>query len=316
MTRPTLLALVATLAIAPLGTPALVAQSRAPLIGRWDMTVTVPGRHTSAWLEVRHSGRSMLVGQVMLLAGSARPIAKVEFTAATGEFRFVIPPQWNDAEGDNTFVGRVVGDSISGTVTFGSGRSLAFRGVRAPSLRRTTPVVWGAPIALLGGTTLTEWKPLGESPSQWTLAQGILRNAKAGADLVTTRAFGDFKLHVEFRYPPGSNSGVYLRGRYEVQIEDTPGAEPEIDGLGAIYGMITPNQNAAKKPGEWQSFDITLVGRTVTVVLNGKTIICEREIPGFTGGALDADEAKPGPLYLQGDHGVIEYRRIIITPAK
>ena len=89
MTRPTLLALVATLAIAPLGTPALVAQSRAPLIGRWDMTVTVPGRHTSAWLEVRHSGRSMLVGQVMLLAGSARPIAKVEFAATTGEFRFV-----------------------------------------------------------------------------------------------------------------------------------------------------------------------------------------------------------------------------------
>lgn len=311
MTRPTLLILAATLVVAP-----LAAQSRAPLIGRWDMTVAVPGRHTSAWLEIRHSGRSMLVGEVMLLAGSARPIAKAEFTPATGEFRFVIPPQWNDAEGDNTFVGRVVGDSISGTVSFGSGKALEFRGVRAPTLRRTTPVVWGAPIALLGGTTLSEWKPLGESPSQWTLAQGILRNAKAGADLVTTRSFGDFKLHVEFRYPAGSNSGVYLRGRYEVQIEDTPSAEPQIDGLGAIYGMITPNQNAAKKPGEWQSFDITLVGRTVTVVLNGKTIICEREIPGFTGGSLDADEAKPGPIYLQGDHGVIEYRRIIITPAK
>lgn len=312
MNRPTLLLLAATLASAP----SLAAQSRAPLIGRWDMTVAVPGRHTSAWLEIRHSGRSMLVGEVMLLAGSARPIAKAEFTPATGEFRFVIPPQWNDAEGDNTFVGRVAGDSISGTVTFGTGRRLDFRGVRAPTLRRTTPVVWGAPIALLGGTTLNEWEPLGESPSQWALVDGILRNAKAGADLVTTRTFGDFKLHVEFRYPPGSNSGVYLRGRYEVQIEDTPSAEPQIDGLGAVYGMITPNQNAAKKPGEWQTFDITLIGRTVTVVLNGKTIICEREIPGFTGGALDADEAKPGPIYLQGDHGVIEYRRIIITPAK
>jgi hypothetical protein len=312
MTRPTLLLLAATLASAP----SLTAQSRAPLIGRWDMTVAVPGRHTSAWLEIRHSGRSMLVGEVMLLAGSARPIAKAEFTPATGEFRFVIPPQWNDAEGDNTFVGRVVGDSINGTVSFGNGKPMEFRGVRAPTLRRTAPVVWGAPIALLGGTTLSEWKPLGESPSQWALADGILRNAKAGADLVTTRSFGDFKLHVEFRYPAGSNSGVYLRGRYEVQIEDTPSAEPQIDGLGAIYGMITPNQNAAKKPGEWQTFDITLIGRTVTVVLNGKTIICEREIPGFTGGALDPDEAKPGPIYLQGDHGVIEYRRIIITPAK
>ena len=68
--------------------------------------------------------------------------------------------------------------------------------------------------------------------------------------------------------------------------------------------------------GEWQSYDITLVGRLVTVVLNGKTIISNQQIPGITGGALDSDEAAPGPLYLQGDHTAVEYRNIVLTPAK
>jgi hypothetical protein len=72
----------------------------------------------------------------------------------------------------------------------------------------------------------------------------------------------------------------------------------------------------ATQAGQWQTFDITLVGRRVTVVLNGKTIICDREIPGITGGAINSREGDPGPLLLQGDHGPVEYRNIMITPAK
>jgi hypothetical protein len=83
-----------------------------------------------------------------------------------------------------------------------------------------------------------------------------------------------------------------------------------------VYGFLTPNTMAAKKPGEWQSFDITLVGRLVTVVANGKPVIIEQNIPGITGGALDSREAEPGPIMLQGDHGPIEYRNIILTPAR
>lgn len=292
----------------------LGAQSKAPLIGRWDLVLDLPGHQPAGWLEVRHSGTSHLIGAVMLSSGSARPIANIDFD--NGAFKFTVPPQWNDKQGDNAVTGTLKGDSISGTITYGDGKSMTWRGSRAPTLRRSSPPVWGTPVRLLNGKDLTGWKTVAGGANQWVVENGVLKSPKSGSDLMTEKTFNDFKLHVEFRYPAGSNSGVYLRGRYETQIEDTQGAEPEIDGLGSIYGLIAPNQNAAKKAGEWQTYDITLVGRTVTVVLNGKTIICEREIPGPTGGALDSNEAAPGPLFLQGDHGPIEYRNIIITPAK
>ncbi|MDH5344763.1 MAG: DUF1080 domain-containing protein, partial [Gammaproteobacteria bacterium] len=115
---------------------------------------------------------------------------------------------------------------------------------------------------------------------------------------------------------PGSNSGIYLRGRYEVQIQDDRGKALDPLRIGGIYGFIAPSANAAKAAGEWQTYDIRLVGRRVTVSLNGEEILRDREIPGITGGALDSDEASPGPLMLQGDHGPIEYRNIIITPGR
>ena len=131
--------------------------------------------------------------------------------------------------------------------------------------------------------------------------------------MVTTRQFTDFRLRLEVRYPKDGNSGVYLRGRYEVQVADTPGPEPLIDGLGSIYGFLTPGAYANRPPGEWQSFDITLTGRSVTVVLNGKTIISRQDIPGITGGALDSAEGEPGPLMIQGDHGPVEYHNMVLT---
>jgi hypothetical protein len=149
------------------------------------------------------------------------------------------------------------------------------------------------------------------------VVDGILTNAGGGANLVTTRRFDDFKLRVEFRYPKGSNSGIYLRGRYEVQIEDSQErAEPTSHHVGGVYGFLAPTENAARAPGEWQTYDITLVGRRVTVVLNGRTVIANQVIPGITGGALDSDEGAPGPIYLQGDHGPVEFRRIVLTPAR
>lgn len=127
--------------------------------------------------------------------------------------------------------------------------------------------------------------------------------------------FKNFKLHVEFKYPKGSNSGIYLRGRHEVQIEDNIGMEPSSLLLGGVYGFLTPNEMAAKEPDEWQTYDITLNGNRVTIVANGKEIITEQTIPGITGGALNSREGEPGPLLIQGDHGPIEFRSIVITPA-
>jgi hypothetical protein len=123
-------------------------------------------------------------------------------------------------------------------------------------------------------------------------------------------------LHADFRYPNQSNSGIYLRGRYEVQIEDNFGKPPDSHYIGGVYGFLTPRINAAKKAGEWQTVEITLAGRIVTITVNGEPVIERQAIPGITGGALDSEEAQPGPIMIQGDHGPVEFRELSLTPAE
>ncbi len=281
------------------------------LVGRWDIDLHTPGGDQPSWLEMRRSGNSALVGQFVGTGGSARPISRVEFDGDT--MSFAIPPQWEGGSSDLTVRGRLRDGALAGTMTFPDGKQYEWNAKRAPSLQRTVPPRWGEPLRLFDGKSLDGWRALGGN-SQWKVENGVLRNAAAGANLVGERKFTDFKLHVELRLPKGSNSGVYLRGRHEVQIADTFG-EPASDTLGAIYGFLAPSVDASKGPDEWQSLDVTLVGRKVTVAVNGVTVICDREIPGITGGALDSDEGAPGPLYLQGDHGPVEFRDITLTPA-
>ena len=284
----------------------------ASIVGRWDITIAGADRSLPSWLEVRPSGNGYLVGQFVGVVGSARPIARVDF--ADGVMRFAIPPQWEQGKADLQIEGRVDGAGLRGTMTFPDGTRRDWTAVRAPSLRREKTPSWGAPIRLFNGKDLTGWHALGTN--QWQAVNGVLTSPKSGANLVSDRTFTDYQLHLEFRYPKGSNSGVYQRGRYEVQIEDSVSTEPQNDMLGGVYGFIAPSEMMAKQPGEWQTYDITLVGRMITVVANGKTVICNREIPGITGGALDSNEGEPGPLLLQGDHGPIEYRNITLRPAR
>jgi len=279
--------------------------------GRWDMTIDMAGKETPSWLEVRHSGLHTLIGYFVGSGGSARPISKVNFTG--GKMSFSIPPQWETGN-DLSAEGTLAGDSLTGSIVLPNGRNYTWTAVRAPSLKRSSQPVWGKPIQLLNGTDLKGWRATGDN--QWKVENGILRSPKSGSNLVTDKSFTDFKLHIEFRYQKGSNSGVYLRGRYELQIADSKGLEPLKDQLGAVYGFITPAEMVAKDANEWQSYDVTLVGRMVTVVLNGKTIICNQEIPGITGGAINSKEGEPGPLLLQGDHGPIDFRNITLTPAR
>jgi len=283
-----------------------------PLEGRWDITVDVAGKSSPSWLEVRHSGNHTLIGQFVSFSGSARPISEVHFK--DGKFNFSIPPQWEKGDKDFSLEGTLQGEKISGSLTTPEGKTYTWTGVRAPSLRRSTPPVWGKAIKLTDGNTIKGWHATGTN--QWVSENGVLKSDKSGANLITDEKYNDFKLHVEFRIPKGSNSGVYLRGRYEMQVTDGKGLEPAVDQLGAVYGFISPSEMMAKEPGEWQSFDITLIGRMLTLVVNGKTVITNQEIPGITGGALDSNEGEAGPLYIQGDHGPVEYRNIIITPAK
>jgi len=306
----------AALMLVAVGCSAAFAQPRSgsdALIGRWDLVVQRGTQTSPSWLEVERSGTATLVGQFVGSGGSARPIGKIEF--ADGTFRFAIPPQWETNPNDITFEGRLEGDRITGSMTMGDGQKVTWSGTRAPSLRRAAPPVWGEPVTLLTGTSLEGWQPIGRGESQWSVAGGVLTNAKSGANLVSTRNFDDFKLHLEFRVPKGANSGVYLRGRYELQVDDAAGLDPSSHHLGGLYGFIAPSENVARAAGEWQTMDVTLVGRMLTYALNGTTVIANREIPGITGGALDSAEGEPGPLLLQGDHGPVEYRNIVITPA-
>ncbi|WP_461414060.1 3-keto-disaccharide hydrolase [Gemmatimonas sp.] len=290
----------------------LVAQAGAPIIGRWDLTVQAPDRTYPSWVEVYLSGHKTLVGKFVAGGGSARPISKVTFS--NGRVQFALPPQWEVEPNDVQVDATLANDKLTGTITQPNGEKHAFTGVRAPTMRRSAPPVWGKEVVLFGGSNMSAWEPLPGGESQWQVLNGLLTNTKSGANLATKQKFTDFKLHVEFRVPKGGNSGIYLRGRHEVQVEDSPLGEPLSTHLGGVYGFLVPNEQAHKGPNVWQTFDITLIGRRVTVVLNGKTVIADQTIPGITGGALDANEGEPGVIYLQGDHTSVEYRNIRITP--
>lgn len=280
--------------------------------GRWDITVMVDGKEYPSWLEVTHSGRKRLIGHFVGMSGSARPISQVFFN--DGKLKFSLPPQWEEQDNDFVFEGTLTDGKLHGSMIAPDGRKHDWTAQRAPSLRSAAAPSWGKPVKLFNGVNLDGWQAMGEN--QWVVEGGVLKSPKSGANLVSVQKFNDFKLHIEFRCPKGSNSGVYLRGRYEVQIEDSKGKEPQKDLLGAVYGFISPSEMPAKEAGEWQTYDITLIGRMVTIVLNGKQVVCNQEIPGITGGALDSREGEPGPILFQGDHGPIEFRNIVITPAK
>ena len=287
--------------------------------GRWDITITKGDKKIPSWLEVNHSGVKYLNGRFVGSGGSARPISRVYFK--DNKMSFAIPPQWDKEDKDLNVEAELKDGMLVGTMNLPNGEVVNWVGVKAPKLIKSTEPVFGKPVAIFNGKNLDGWETIGredraEKVSQWVVENGIMKSPKSGANIRTTKTFGDFKLHVEFRVPEGSNSGVYLRGRYETQITDGYGLEPSLIDLGGIYGFVKPLELPAKKAGEWQSYDITLVGRIVTVMLNGKTIIYKDEIPGITGGAIDSNESEAGPIMFQGDHGPIEFRNITIASAK
>src|SRR6185295_2723399 len=205
----------------------------------------------------RQSGTRTLVGSYVGRFGSARPISKVEFD--NGALRFTVPPQWERRQSDIVYEGRVDGEVIRGQTNGDGGETLRWEARRAPALDREMPSRLSEPIELFNGRDLAGWKPRHDSiKNGWQIQEGVLTNATPGNDLLTEKKFNDFKLHAEFRYPRGSNGGIYLRGRYEAQIEDNFGEEADSHRIGGIYGFLTPRINAAKPAGQWQSLDLTL----------------------------------------------------------
>jgi len=284
-------------------------------LGRWDLTLKAPDREYPSWLELSQQN-GQLKAHMVGRWGNARPLPTVEI--ANGRLKFVSPKEEEDRNDDMVFEATLSGDRLSGTTTGPDGTVWPWIGERAPSLKRSGTPKWGKPIPLFNGKDLSGWAmSKSSSSSVWKVENGNLITPGEGPELINGSKFQDFKLHVEFNCGPNSNSGVYMRGRYEVQIETDSIAEPPSHHTGGVYGFLAPLPEPPRKPGEWQTFDITLIGRTITVVQNGQTIINSQEIPGITGGALDSHEELPGPIYLQGsEKGHVAYRNIVITPAK
>ena len=284
-------------------------------LGRWDLTLKTPEKEAPSWLEITEEG-GQFHARMVSRWGHARPLPKVEIS--NGHIMFVSPKEEEERKDDMVFEGDLKGDRLVGKTTGQDGTPWSWTGERAPKLERNRTPKWGKPVQLFNGKDLNGWTASDpNATTKWTVENETLVSPGRGPELISTAKFGDFKLHLEFNCGKGANSGVYLRGRYEVQIEDDPEPEGPTMRTGGVYGFLAPSPEQPRRPGEWQSYDITFIGRVVTLVQNGQTIIDKQEIPGITGGALDSHEGLPGPIYLQGSEaGHVAFRNITITPAK
>jgi hypothetical protein len=311
---------VAALAASLLATLPAATQPPAPgfadaLLGRWDMTLAGADGVYPSWLEVRLRTEGELMGRFVGRVGSARYVSDIDYAA--GRVTLRVPVQYESDIDVLRFEGTLRDDRIEGTTLAADGTAVRFTATRAPPLVPASRPRWRAAMPLANGRDLTGWTPRSaEHAGCWRVQDGVLAATPPCVDLVSDATFDDFRLHAELRFPAGSNSGIYLRGRYEVQIQDDAGKALDPLRMGGVYGFIAPSVAAARPAGEWQTLDVELVGRVVTVVLNGATLVDAQEIPGITGGALDSDEGAPGPIMLQGDHGPIEFRNLTIAPSR
>lgn len=306
-----------------------------PYIGRWALTIPGGG---AGWLGVAEED-GKLVSSLLWGGGSVVPTNR---TFLDGDSLNVVRLQdveRKNAEGktirvpmfSDVIVAKASGDTLELVLMQPSpdGKRTnhsPFTGKRIPALSPKpdlSKVKFGKPVTLFDGTNMDAWKLIGNSQNGWSIDKdGVLVNKPVQpqgrhvsyGNLRTVAEFEDFNLKLEVKLAKNENSGVYLRGIYEIQVADTYGRPLDSHNMGGVYSRITPRMAAEKPVGEWQTMDLTLVDRHVTVILNGQKIIDNEPVLGCTGGALWSDEFKPGPIYLQGDHTGINYRNIVLTP--
>ena len=313
------------------------AQNASPFLGRWALTIPGGG---AGWLGIEQKA-GYLDASILWGGGSVVPVSSVFLDGDKINVTRVKRVERKDSDGKvlrthsftETITATVSGDEMKllQTRVRTDGKGVIrneFTGKRIPALPakpNLSRVKYGKPIKLFNGKNLDGWKLT--NPRQkngWSVKDGVLTNnpvQPAGrhisyGNLCTVDEFEDFNLNLELNVPKGGNSGIYLRGIYEVQVSDTHGRGLDSHHMGGVYSRITPTVSAEKPAGQWQTLDITLLDRHVTVILNGKKIIDNQPLLGCTGGALWSDESKPGPIYLQGDHTGVNYRNIILTPIK
>ena len=278
--------------------------------GRWDITVHQSSRGRAWWLEVEGAGTSALKGKFVGFPGG--DLNEIEHIAIVkGELQFT----FDGREQHQEYKAKLKNGKLEGTFQSGDAR-LEWTGARAPAIKDADDGSWheGKPVDLFNHRDVSNWHGMTADASKgWSAEGGVLKGNGAATDLISNDKFWNFKLHVEYRTPEHSNSGIGLRGRYEVQILEDHGRPLDRHSNAALYSRIVPTENVTKPAGEWQTYDIRLVGRHVTVTLNGKTVT-QGVIDGLTAIACDADEGVPGPIMLQGDHGPVEFRSIVLTP--
>ena len=305
--------------------------SKKDFYGMWTLEIEGGG---VGWLGVDEKD-GFLDAELLWWGGSVTPVAHVYF-ADDNTLIVTRTRQMTKSEDRKHLITQIYkferdGDKLEGVSMEPArdGMSLnktKFKGWKLPDVGTApdlTNVKYGEPIELLNGKDLSGWKLLNPKQTNgFKVVDGVLVNDPVPVEgkrihygnLRTEQEFEDFKLTLEVNVPAHSNSGVYLRGMYEIQVLDSYGKELDSHHMGGLYSRVTPSQAAEKPAGEWQTMDITLCDRHVTVILNGKTIIDNQPAYGPTGGAMSADVFKAGPIYLQGDHGKVLYRNMVLTP--
>jgi hypothetical protein len=279
--------------------------------GRWAMEATGQAKKVF-WLEV--TGESPVAGQFFGVTGGRLETlrdAKIEGDALHFRVERTLD---TGRKMEGSVALRRKGEGLEGSVTTPA-RTFAVRGWRSPAIPDRDDGSWkeSTPRALLT-PDFAAWREYPERVREWRFENGILRNLTEAAKLLVTRDdYWNFRLRLEYKLPKNGNAGIGLRHHYELQLADDYGQPPSVHGNVSLYSQIAPSANASKPPGEWQTLEATLIGRDLTVVLNGRRVIDRQPIRGLTGLALDADETEPGPISLQGDHGVVEYRNVTIA---
>ena len=218
------------------------APSAGAFLGRWDLTLKAPDRDYPSWLELKQESgqlRAQMVGRW----GNARPLLNAALS--DGQLTFVSPKEEEDSKADLVFQGRLTGKTMSGTVNGPDGKTWQWVGVRAPALMKTGAPTWAEPIQLFNGKDLAGWTMSAAGNVAglpvWSVQNGTIVSPGHGPELVSNAKFQNFKLHIEFNCGADSNSGIYLRGRYELQVETESQAEPPSHHTGGVYGFLAPS---------------------------------------------------------------------------
>ncbi len=289
----------------------LLAQEKA-FLGKWDISGTKGSEKYVYWLEVKKED-GKLMGNFLNRGGSVLPLPEISMEKGG----LVFSPEGNPNQPKQVHRAKVVNGKLTGTMTAGA-ETVQWVGIRPPkwgTYNASGDHKFGTPVELFDGTTTNGWKLQSpDKPSGWSVENGAMTNSPHANNIVSEKKFNDFRVHVEYKLESKSNSGIYLRGRYELQVLDDAGKPTESHGHGAIYSRVPPLVNASRPPGEWQTMEATIVGNRVTAFLNGQKIHDNAAVEGITGGALDADEGAPGPTMIQGDHGKIWVRKVTVTP--